>query len=93
MHKHCVWTETSFEYEKVVITTSGDANPNEIFEKVTRFDKFLSGIIIPKTTVYSQQKGHVFITELEELSAYFGSMSFHRWEITAQANQIFVILL
>ena len=65
-------TDASFEYEKVLMPTSDDPNPYEIFEKVARFDKFLSYIVIPQTTVYSQQKGHVFSTELEELGAYFG---------------------
>ena len=65
-------TNVSLEYEKVLIATSDDPNPYEISEKVVRFDKFLSDIIIPQTTVYSQQKGHVFSTELEELGAYFG---------------------
>ena len=65
-------TGASFQYEKVLITTSDDPNPYEIFEKVARFDKILSYIVIPQTTVYSQQKGHVSSTELEELGAYFG---------------------
>ena len=65
-------TDASFEYEKVLITISDDPYPYEIFEKVARFYKFLSYIVIPQTTVYSQQKGHVFSTELEELGAYFG---------------------
>ena len=65
-------TDASFEYEKLLMPTSDDPNPYEIFEKVARFDKFLSYIVIPQTTVYSQQKGHVFSTELEELGAYFG---------------------
>ena len=65
-------TDASFEYEKVLITTSDDPNPYEIFEKVARFDKFLSDIVIPQTTVYSKLKGHVFSTELEEIGAYFG---------------------
>ena len=42
-------TDTSFEYEKVLITTSDDPNPYEIFEKVARFDKFLSDIVIRQT--------------------------------------------
>ena len=65
-------TGASFEYEKVLITTSDDPNPYEIFEKVARFDYFLSDIVIPQTTLYSQQKGHVFSVEIEELRAYFG---------------------
>ena len=64
-------TDGSFEYEKLLMPTSDDPNPYEIFEKVARFDKFLSYIVIPQTTVYSQQRGHVFSTELEELGAYF----------------------
>ena len=42
-------TDASFEYEKVLITTSDDQNPYEIFEKLARFDKFLSDIVIPQT--------------------------------------------
>ena len=50
-------TDASFEYENVLMPTSDDPNPYEIFEKVARFDKFLSYIVIPQTTAYSQQKG------------------------------------
>ena len=61
-------TDASFEYEKLLMPTSDDPNPYEIFEKVARFDKSLGDTVIPLTTVYS----HVFNTELEELKANFG---------------------
>ena len=56
----------------MLINTSDDPNPYEIFEKVARFDKFLNDIVIRQTIFYSQQKGHVFSTDVEEIRAYFG---------------------
>ena len=68
MHAFVCETNASFEFEKVLINTSDDPNPYEIFEKVARFDKFLNDIVIPQTILYSQQKGHVFSTDVEPIS-------------------------
>ena len=59
-HAFVCETNASFEFEKVLISTSDDSNPCEIFETVARFDKFLNNFVIPKTILYIQQKGHVF---------------------------------
>ena len=70
----------SFEFEEVRINTSNDPNPYKIFEKITRFDKFLNDIVIPQTILYSQQKSHVFIIDVEKIRAYFGTnliMGYH----------------
>ena len=71
-HAFVCETNASFEFEKMLINTSDDPNPYEIFEKVARFDKFFNDIVIPQTILYSQQKGHVFSTDVEAIRAYFG---------------------
>ena len=44
-----------------------------IFDKVAdEFENFLTEIVIPKTVLYAQQKGHVFSTSLKETKAFFG---------------------
>ena len=65
-------TDTSFEFGKVLINTSDDQSPYELFEKAARFDKFINEIVIPQTILYSQQRGHVFSTDIYKIKTYFG---------------------
>jgi len=48
-----------------------ETTPYQIFKQFAKFEKFLSEVVIPKTVLYSQQKGHVFSTSLEEMKAFF----------------------
>ena len=48
---------------------------------LTNFEDFLTKIVIPQTMLYSQQKGHVFNTTVDEMKAFFGMqivMGYHK---------------
>ena len=60
------------EFGKVTIDLVDDPRPYQAFEKLAEFDKFLTEIVIPESVLYSQQKGHVFSTNVEEMRAFFG---------------------
>ena len=61
-----------FEYGQILLPLEKTATPFEIFKKVSKFDQFLIDIVIPETILYSQQQGHVFEIELDEMKAFFG---------------------
>ena len=65
-------TNGSFDYGKILLPLDSEATPYEIFAKVTNFDEFIQDIVIPQSKLYSQQKGHVFHIEEEEMKAFFG---------------------
>ena len=60
------------EFGKVTIDLVDDPCPYQVFEKLAEFDKFLTEIVIPESVLYSQQKGHVFSINVEEMRAFFG---------------------
>ena len=51
---------------------TSDTTPYEVFETVSKFTNFITSIVIPKTVLYSEQKGHVFNTSEADLKAFFG---------------------
>ena len=60
-----------FEYGQILLPLEETATPFKIFKKVSKFDQFLIEIVIPQTILYSQQQGHVFEIELNEMKAFF----------------------
>ena len=60
-----------FEYGQILLPLEKTATPFKIFKKVSKFDQFLIEIVIPQTILYSQQQGHVFEVELDEMKAFF----------------------
>ena len=63
-----------FSYGKINIEDelSGDITPYEVFELVSKFTSFITDTVIPQTVLYSQQNGHVFTTDIDEIKAFFG---------------------
>ena len=70
--KQPIRQESEFEYGKVVIDVNEESTPFEVFQTITKFDNFLTKIVLPQAHLYSQQNGHVFITDIAELKAMFG---------------------
>ena len=64
--------QSSFDYGKLLLPVTSELSPYEVFEKVANFDKFLQDILLPQTMLYSEQKGHVFHLDIDELKAFFG---------------------
>ena len=48
-----------------------DITPCLVFEELTKFEDFLTKIVIFQTILYSQQKGHMFNTPVDERKAFF----------------------
>jgi len=65
-------TDATFDYGKVLLPLNSESTPYEIFVQVTNFNKFIQDIVIPQTKLYTQQKGHIFQIDEEELKAFFG---------------------
>ena len=63
-----------FEYGQILLPLEETATPFKIFKKVSKLDQFLIEIVIPQTILYSQQQGHVFEIELNEMKAFFVSL-------------------
>ena len=60
------------EFGEILLELEAETTPYQVFEKIANFDAFLTDIVIPQTILYSQQKGHVFTTTVEEMRAFFG---------------------
>lgn len=63
-----------FPFGKILIENelNGDVTPYSVFEAVSKFTSFIADIVIPQTILYSQQNGHVFTTNIDEMKAFFG---------------------
>ena len=64
--------DSSYEFGKILIEKTDNPTAYEVFEEVTHFNDFLKHIAIPQIELYSQQKGTIFSTNLEEIRALFG---------------------
>ena len=58
-------------YGKVLLPVTFEATPYEVFEKLANFNNLIEEIVIPQTKLYSQQKGHIFLIEAEEVKVFF----------------------
>lgn len=65
-------TKDEKEFGHILIDTTDDPSPYEVFGKVSKFDEFLCDVVIPESKLYASQKGHVFDIEIDELRAFFG---------------------
>ena len=75
-------SDIGIEFGKVLLDVNeGETTPYQVFEKLIKFENFITEIVMPQTILYSQQKGHVFTTTLEEIKAFFGMnivMGYHK---------------
>ena len=72
----------SAQFGNILLNFDGkEITPYLVFEVLTKFEDFLTKIVIPQTMLYSQQKGHVFNTTVNEMKAFFGMqivMGYHK---------------
>ena len=75
-------SDIGIEFGKVLLDVNrGETTPYQVFEKLIKFENFITEIVMPQTILYSQQKGHVLTTSLKEIKAYFGMkivMEYHK---------------
>ena len=62
----------SAQFGDILLNFDGkEITPYLVFEVLTKFENFLTKIVIPQTMLYSQQKGHVFNPTVDEMKAFF----------------------
>ena len=70
------------QYGQILLDFDSDEEtPYQVFDKLAKFDSFITDIVIPQTVLYCQQKGHVLTTTVEEMKAFFGMnivMGYHK---------------
>ena len=70
----------NFDWGKLNLEYNEMPTPLEVFKDVCSFDKLLTNIIVPQSIKYMQQKGNVFTTNKDEISAFIGvsvMMTYH----------------
>ena len=76
-------SDFGIKFGKVLLDVNeGETTPNQVFEKLIKFENFITEIVMPQTILHSQQKGHVLTTSLEEIKAFYGMnivMGYHKF--------------
>ena len=73
-------SSTVFDFGKVTIELENKI-PYEVFNKVAGFEDFLKDIVVPQTHIYCEHQGHVLLTNVAEMKAFFGMqivMGYHQ---------------
>ncbi|KAL4702154.1 hypothetical protein ACJJTC_014998 [Scirpophaga incertulas] len=95
-----IFSYTDYEFGKINISQEIQSLiPIDVFDTVTNIKLLIEEIIIPESLRYAHQKGSVFSTDIQEITAFIGMnyvMGYHvypHYEATGPQNLTWVCLI